>query len=154
MTEGAPAPFAEYGDVTARWRPFRDDAERNKASTRIGDASALLRTLVPGLDDRIAADTSGDLAAVARSKVVDAVLRFLRNPDGAKQLQETIGPRSYGVTFDGESTGVFFTEDELAALRPSAGKTKGSSALGTAFVGIRPGWAPIDPSPSGWWPSC
>jgi hypothetical protein len=149
VTEGAPAPFAVHGDVVARGRPFRDTAEQNRAVTRLGDASALLRTVIKDIDARIAADTSGNLAAVATSTVVDAVVRFLQNPEGAKQLQETIGPRSYGMTFDGRPTGIFFTAAELAALRPSAGASTQLPAVGTAFLGMRPGWAPVTP---GWGP--
>lgn len=151
MTEGAPAALATWEDVQSRWRPL-SPAEQGKATIRIGDASAELRRRVPGLDARITADTSGDLALVATSKVVDAVLRFVQNPEGAKQLQETIGPRSYGMTFDGKATGIFFTDDELAALQPSAGSDRSSTALGTAFMDTRPGWAPIAAPGAGWWP--
>lgn len=141
MSEGTPAAFATDEDVVGRWRPFRNEAENDRAVVRLGDASSLLRTLVPGIDDRIAADA--ELARTATSTVVDAVVRFLQNPEGAKQLQETIGNRSYGMTFDGKPTGVFFTESELAALRPGAGRnTAKVSAIGTAFAQIRPGWGP------------
>lgn len=151
MTEGTPAALATWEDVQSRWRPLSPD-ERAKATIRIGDASALLLTLVPGLAARIAADASGNLATVATSKVADAVIRFLQNPEGAKQLQETIGPRSYGMTFDGKATGIFFTDDELASLRPSAGADRSSTAVGTAFMGTRPGWAPVTPVSPAWWP--
>lgn len=150
MTEGTPADFAVEQDVADRWRPLTAD-EQQKATTRLGDASALLRTLVPGIDARVA--VSPVLADVVRSSVVDVVIRFLQNPTGAKSLQETIGPRAYGMTFDGRPTGIFFTEGELAALRPSAGRSPGATAMGTAFVGIRPGWGPlVDPCRPGWWP--
>lgn len=141
MTEGAPADFAVHADVAARWRPLTT-AEQERAGVRLGDASSLLRTLVPGIDQRIADDPA--LARVAMAAVVDAVVRFLQNPDGAKQLQETIGPRSYGMTFDGRPSGIFFTEAELAALRPGAGAvTYRGPMIGTAIVGIRPGWGPL-----------
>ncbi|TKJ25225.1 Gp19/Gp15/Gp42 family protein [Blastococcus sp. CCUG 61487] len=141
MTEGAPAAFATAEDVIGRWRPFRNDTEKDRAIVRLGDASSLLRTLVPDIDARIQHEP--ELARTVTSTVVDAVVRFLQNPNGAKQLQETIGNRSYGMTFDGKPTGVFFTEGELAALRPGAGRsTSKLPALGTAFVSARPGWAP------------
>lgn len=113
------ADFATSQDVADRWRLLTPD-EHSRATVRLGDASALLRRFMPGIDDRIAADTTGTLAQVARSAAADAVIRFLRNPEGAKSLQETIGPRSYGLTFEGGASGLFFTEDELAPLRPSA----------------------------------
>lgn len=153
MTEGTPADLATWQDVQGRWRPL-NTAEQATATLRIGDASSLLRTLVPDLVDRIAADTTGDLARVALSKVADVVSRLMRNPTGAKNLQETIGNRSYGLTLpDGQPTGIFFTEDELDALRPSAATGQGH-AIGTTFVSIRPGWGPRSDSPAiGWWPT-
>lgn len=115
------ADFATPEDVVSRWRPFRDDAERKRAEVLLGDASALLRsavrTVVPDLDVLVAADPQ--LARVATMAVFVAVKRVLRNPDGAKAVQETIGPdRSYGLTFDGEATGVFFTAEELTPFMP------------------------------------
>lgn len=140
MTEGAPAAFADHADVASRWRPL-DTAEQERATVRLGDASSLLRTLVPGIDQRIQADPN--LQRVATAAVVDAVVRFLQNPEGAKQVQETIGPKNYGLTFDGRPSGIFFTESELASLRPGAGVSPGAVlGIGTARVGIRPGWAP------------
>lgn len=146
MTEGAPAALAAWEDVQARWRPL-STAEQDLATIRLGDASALLRTLIPGIDARIAADSTGNLAAVAKSTVADVVIRFLQNPNGAKQLQETIGPRSYGMTLDGRPTGIFFTDGELDSLRPSAAADRSSTALGTTFATVRPGWGPVTP---GW----
>lgn len=153
MTEGTPAALATWEDVADRWRPL-STAEQTLATTRIADASALLRTRIGDIDARIAADSTGNLAATVRSKVVDVVVRFLQNPNGAKQLQETIGPRSYGMTFEGRATGIFFTDEELASLRPSAAVDRSSTALGTTFAAIRPGWAPTAPPGSPGWPSC
>lgn len=144
--------FATWEDVQGRWRPLTED-QQTQATLHLGDASALLRTLVPDLTDRIAADTSGDLARVALSKAAGAVKRYMENPRGAKQMQETIGPRNYGITLpDGQATGVFFTEDELTALQPTAA-TAGSHAIGTTFATIRPGWGPYESPRCGWWPT-
>lgn len=160
------ADFATYADVVARWRSLTAD-EQARVTTHLGDASALLRTLVPDIDARIAADNAasivdgtavdgrGNLSRVTTAKVVGVVKRYMENPLGAKQMQETLGPRSYGITLpDGQSTGVFFTEDDLAAVQPTAA-TKGSHAVGTAFATFRPGWGPpADPgSLIHWWPS-
>lgn len=145
MTEGTPAAFAVAKDVADRWRPLTT-AQTTVADSRLEDASALLRLAFPDIDTRAAAKPP--LAALAKSRVVDAVIRVLRNPDGAKQVQETIGPRSYGLTFpDGTPTGVFFTDDELDPLRPTVVASSASPGVGTAFAAIRPGWGPTTP---GW----
>jgi hypothetical protein len=140
VTEGTPAVYATVEDVEGRWRPLTDD-EKIRATTRLTDASALLRRAVPGIDQRLAGDP--DLRLAVTSRVADVVIRFLQNPAGAKQLQETIGPRSYGLTFDGKPVGIFFTDEDLAALLPSAGMDTSATAMGTAFVAIRPGWGPL-----------
>jgi hypothetical protein len=139
VTEGAPAPLATWQDVQSRWRPL-GAAEQAVATARIGDASALLRLAFRDIDSRIASDPN--LAVVATGLVSDAVIRVLSNPERAKQRQETIGPRSYGLTFESGPTGIFFTEDELRRLVPPPAK-KGTASLGigTAFVSVRPGWA-------------
>jgi len=141
VTEGAPAALATWQDVQSRWRTLASD-EQERAKTRLSDASALLRTVIPDIDTRAAASTNLQLLVVSR--VADAVARYMRNPDGAKQLQETIGDRSYSTTLEGGGpTGIFFTADELAALRPSAAAdARSGTALGTAFARVRPGWGP------------
>lgn len=138
MTEGVPA-LVDVEDVKSR-RPLTTEEEAT-ATIRVDDAVALLRTLIPDIDMRVAADTTGALGHLVKTRVADVVIRYLNNPMGAKSLQQTIGPRSLGVTFDGQPTGIFFTDDELAALRPNP-TISGGEAIGTAFLGIRPGWAP------------
>jgi hypothetical protein len=160
------ADYATWEDVQARWRSLTQP-EQDKATTYLGDASVLLRRNVPDLDERIATDNAaaiaagtavngeGDLARAARAKVAGVVKRYMENPQGAKQLQRTIGPRTLGMTLpDGQATGVFFTEDELRELQPSSGVEGGGLVFGVAFAGYRPGWGP--PSRhhhSGWWPT-
>jgi len=154
MDGGTPvADYATHQDVADRWRPLTTD-EQKLVTTHIGDAAALLRRNLPDLDDRIAADDdaataagrgpTGDLARSATAKVAGVVRRYMENPQGAKQLQETIGPRSYGMTLpDGSATGVFFTEAELKELQPSTSQPTGNGMLfGTVRVGIRRGWGP------------
>lgn len=151
MTAPPPADFATHEDVVSRWRPFRDNAEQAVATERLADASALLRLLIPDLATRAAADP--DVARVAKSLVVEVVRRYLRNPEGAKQLQQTIGPRNLGLTFDGEKpSGIFFAEDELKVLQPGAAES-GGKIFGTTFVGLLPGWSPHTNRRSGWWPT-
>jgi len=157
--------YATFEDVVARWRPL-NPAEQELATTHIGDAAALLRRNIPDLDERIAADNAaavaaengptGDLARAVKAKVAGVVKRYMENPQGAKQLQRTIGPRTLGMTMpDGSATGVFFTEDEMRDLQPTAGQPVGGGLVfGTIFAGVRPGWSPhTDRRPGGWWPT-
>jgi hypothetical protein len=159
------ADYATWQDVQARWRTLTS-AEQTQATTYLGDASVLLRRNVPDLDERIVADNTaaiaagtavngeGDLARAARAKVAGVVKRYMENPQGAKQLQRTIGPRSLGMTLpDGQATGVFFTEDELRELQPSSGVESGGLVFGVTFAGYRPGWGPPAPPGPGWWPT-
>ena len=149
MTEGVPAALATANDVQRRWSSYTD-ARQAEVETRLGDASALLRTVIPDIDVRAAAKPN--LQALVVSRVADTVARYMRNPDGAKQLQETIGDRSYSTTLDsGSPTGIFFTDGELAGLRPSAAAdARAGTALGTAFATARPGWAPVSSGWGGW----
>lgn len=166
MTETPPPDFATAADVVGRWRPLTP-AENTKAELNIGDAAAIVRSVVKDIDARIAADnaaataanggtpTIGPLARATMRVVVDAVIRFLQNPNGAKRVQETIGDRAYTLDF-GEVTGMFISVDEIAPLLPSAGGGVGEK-IGTAFAATRPGWAPTTPGWSthsaDWWPN-
>jgi len=166
MDEGTPvADYATFEDVVNRWRPL-SSAEQTLATTHIGDAAALLRRNLPDLDERIAADNAaaaaagrgptGDLARAATAKVAWAVKRYMENPQGAKQLQRTIGPRSLSMTLpDGSATGVFFTDDELRELQPTDQPAEGGGMIfGTTTLGLRPGWSPHTERRSpGWWPT-
>lgn len=127
------ADFATFEDIESIWRPL-NDSEQTAATERLAEASALLRILVPGIDDRAAADPN--LAILAKAKVVNAVFRVMRNPMGAKQLQEAAGPFSHSMSgMDGSgSNGVFFTDDELMVLRAS------TAQIGSSYVGVRRGW--------------
>lgn len=166
MTITPPPDFAEVSDVVGRWRALTP-AENTKAELNIGDAAAIIRNVVTDIDARIAADnaaataaaggvdTIGPLQRTTMRVVVDAVIRFMQNPNGAKRVQETIGDRAYTLDF-GEATGMFITVDELAPLLPSAGAGQGE-ALGTAIVGTRPGWASpytmYSTHSADWWPN-
>jgi hypothetical protein len=131
-----PGSYATWEDVQDRWRTL-STTEETTATARLAEASALLRILIPDLEDRLAAenDPAGDLATMIKGKAVDAVLRVLQNPEGARQKSESAGPFSHSMTLAGQpSTGVYFTDDELMPLRPSV------QAIGTSYVGVRRGW--------------
>lgn len=150
MTEGMPAPFATATDVEQRWRPLTDE-ETDTVTVDLADASAILRLPIPDIDARIAADATGNLASAAKRVVVDAVLRLRRNPHGAKRIQEQIGDKAYTLDLGDQRSGLFVADDELGPLLPGGGGQ--GYALGTAIASTRPGWAPIAPRSSGWWPT-
>lgn len=150
------ATYADTSDIEDRWRTL-SPAETTRATTFLDDASSILRLAVPDLDTRIAADSTGDLARAAKVAVVEAVLRVMRNPYGAKRIQETIGDKAYTLDMGDERSGLFVTVEEAGPLQPSGGVV-GGQALGTAIVQTRPGWAPCDPyadrfRTGGWWPT-
>lgn len=131
------ADFANVSDVQTRWRTLADSDEQNRVGELLTEASALLRILVPDIDTR--ADADPNVATLAKARVIDAVLRVLTNPDGAKQLQEASGPFSRSMSLDRGAasgvTGVFFNDAELVALQPRVAE------IGSSYVGVRRSWA-------------
>lgn len=120
--------LATVDDLAARWRPL-DAATTTVAQALLGDASALLRARVPGLDARLA-DATLDRALVV-PVVCAMVRRVLANPDGV--VAETVGGYSYrrSDALDGRLEP---TADELALLAAS-------DTAAVAFT-VRPAWAP------------
>jgi hypothetical protein len=113
--------FAVAADVAAVWRPLTA-AETEVAGTLVTYASALLRSLVPNIDQRI---TDGDLdGALARLAVVQMVKRVLINPEGVRSESETTGPFSESKTWDvGRAVGrLSVTAEDLALV---AGRAAG-----------------------------
>lgn len=141
MTGGVPAPFALREDVTGRfWRPLAPD-EGARVDLRLGDASSLLRSVVPDLDARIAADESGQLARTAAFRVADVVIRALDNPRGAKSVSETMGNRTYSVTLaEAPGTGLFITDVDLVGLIPGM-IGEDVPMVGSTFVSTTPEWS-------------
>lgn len=121
------ASYANSTDVADRWRPLTA-AEAAVADVLLADASGIVRSMVPGVDERIA---DGSLsAALVASTVVRAVLRVLRNPDG--KVQEAVDDYSYRRA-DGVADGSLYISDaDLALLSGLPGSARG------AFT-IRPG---------------
>ena len=105
------AALATITDVENRWRPLTDE-ETVVASTRLDDASELVRTLIPGIDDAITAGTVSE--SLVAAQVAAMVIRVLRNPNGVRQ--ESIGDYSYTLADDDR---MFMTADELESLSPS-----------------------------------
>lgn len=88
----------------------------------VAKAERLLRREVPDLRDRITAGEEDLLDNVA-DVVASIVARKFRNPEGARQVQETTGPFSASKTYAGDSPGELeITAKELERL---SGGTRG-----------------------------
>lgn len=109
-------PFATPDDLEARWRPL-SPAEKERATVLLGDASALIRDLAKGIDQRIA-DEQID-PATPKSIACAVVKRAMHSPagyDGVTQAQSTAGPFQQGVTFANPSGDLYLTKLEKRRL--------------------------------------
>jgi hypothetical protein len=114
-------PFADPGDVAARWRPLTD-LESVTAQALLDDASALIRAEYPGIDGQIA---SGAVSAqVVLAVTAGIVKRALIAPaDGVSQQSETVGPYSHSQSFSNPLGNVFLTAADrvlIEGYRPRA----------------------------------
>lgn len=126
MTE----PLAEPGDVaTALLRPLTD-TELVYVPGLLAQASDLLRTAAPSIDNRIAWYTQDPTnpAGVSRGTVATviagAVKRYMTNPRGLVSETETTGPystsHSYALRGEKETRGALqITSDDLLVLFPN-----------------------------------
>lgn len=106
------AALATVSDVEARWRALAE-GEVGAVTAMLDDASAIVRTTVSDVDDRVSA--SVDYAALVVGIVARMVIRVLRNPDGLRQYAID----DYSATRDSVvSTGqLYLTGEEERLLR-------------------------------------
>lgn len=110
------AALASPADLGKRWRPL-SDGELLAADAFLMDVSAVIRSRVPGVDERIAADPN--YAALVVKVVTGSVLRTLRNPDG--KIQESLDDYAYRRADAVADGSLYVSESDLALLR--AGRT-------------------------------
>jgi hypothetical protein len=136
----AGSPYATTDDVASRW-PSYDASMSTVATALLGDASLLMRAAVTGLDDRIAADSSGTLGALATMVCANMTIRALRNPDGVTQQSTTTGSYTDMQSYSSATaSGVLaMTPDELALLSPVPSDVA-SLGVGTARLGAGLGY--------------
>lgn len=138
-TPAASTPLATIADVELCWRPLVD-AEQGQARHALVLASALARRDAPGLDGRIAA---GELDADLVAHVVAGVVaRVMRNPDGARQRSETVGPFTTSSSYADTVSQLALQPGELRLLAAPRSPVAG---LGT--IRLDPGLAPGRPAP-------
>lgn len=113
------ANFAEVPDLVAAWRALTVD-EAAVAATQLTFASAIIRTQVPTIDQRLAIEAAPFvLADLVKGITVSMVLRKMLNPDGIRSVQEALEDYSRTTTRDAavSSGGLCLTDEELALLR-------------------------------------
>ena len=134
------AAFATAADLEVRWRPLVSD-EQAVADARLGDASAIVRSEIPGID---AAITAGSVdAEVARFVVCEMVKRtMLPGPEatGISGQMLVAGPFTRQTTYANPTGNLYLTKQEkrLLGARPKA------------FT-IDPTPPAADPDPLNWW---
>lgn len=109
-------PFATATDLADRWRPL-SPAEAARAEVLLGDASAIIRTLSPGIDAKIADDLLDP--GVPKAIACAMVKRVMQGPsdlDGVSQTQQTAGPFSQGVSFANPTGDLYLTKTEKQRL--------------------------------------
>src|SRR5690242_15399862 len=97
-------PLAAPADVEDVWRPLSSD-EVPRITSLIMKASALLRQIVPAIDERIhvSATDPASPRALDRVLVADvvgtAVKDCVNNPEGVATKTEPVGPYSQSVSY-------------------------------------------------------
>lgn len=143
------APLAQPSDVEDLWRPLAAD-ETARVSSLIAKASALLRQIVPAVDERIGlfqTDPSSPRALdpiLVADVVATAVKNFVNNPSGVATETESVGPYSHSTSFlaRGEKSNpagqLMYTQELLDRLQPGLSMSELYSSIRT-----RPdGWTP------------
>lgn len=110
--------FATPSDVEDRWRPLTPE-ETIRAQALIADASALIRSECPSIDDRLDADPPTLDPQVPLMVVCAMVKRVLiagAGIDGASSHQQTAGPFSQSVSFTNPLGNLYLTKAERRML--------------------------------------
>jgi hypothetical protein len=135
-------PTVTSKDISDRWRALTGEEEA-VASTRIGDVEAELRDELrlrgvyetPGVPPLADAEAVADWERRFRSTVVDAVRRYLINPDGWLQEEEREAVDDYDRTLSRRrdssvSAGlVYLTEAEIDKLVPRTRRRRGAFSI-------------------------
>lgn len=117
----AETPFATATDVAARWRTLTSD-EQAIADTLAADASDMIRTRWPDVDDRIAA---GALTALSLTRVVANMVKralIVGDKEGLESRQQTAGPYSMSDRFANPNANLYFTAEDIRLLDGRRGR--------------------------------
>lgn len=130
--------FANVKDISDRLgRPITDEAEILQVNSWIRDATTIITSRIPDIQERV---TAGTLSAdVVTFVIANAVERKIKNPDGKQN--ERIDDYSYGLNEESARGSIFIADAEWELLQ-------GARAEG-AFS-ILPGGYPHGDY---WWPT-
>jgi hypothetical protein len=106
-------------DLEERWRPL-SDAERERASVLLGDASRRVEARFPTLAARV---TAGSLDPMTVVDVVTGMVRRVLVAGGTEnitQQSQAIGPFSLGQSFGNPMGNLYLTAEDVALLRDPA----------------------------------
>lgn len=109
------APFATADDVVDRWRALSSDEQR-VADSLAEDASDMIRTRWPDVDDRIAA---GTLTSLSLTRVVASMVKramIVGNNEGIESRQQQAGPFGVNDKFANPNANLYFTAEDLRLL--------------------------------------
>jgi hypothetical protein len=115
-------------DVTSSW--IGEDAPTDVVLVDkwVAKAERLIRSEVPGIQERIDGGLEPDLLDNARDVVIDMVTRKFRNPEGLRTVQDSTGPFSGSRTYGGTEPGaLYLTDDDMKKL--SVSKSTGQRAF-------------------------
>jgi hypothetical protein len=136
--------YATADQVAAKLFRTLSAMESAAAEILLEEGSALLRTLVPGLDDALALSPPAVDVVLVRKVLSDAVARVLRNPSGASS--QTVGPESASFSGLAARPELAFLASELAMITPPvAGLSAGGFAVGSIRLGRPDYCAPAVP---------
>ena len=111
----ADAPFATATDVAVRWRTLSPD-EQNRANTLAADASDMIRTRWPEVDDRVAA---GALTELSLTRIVANMVKramIVGDGEGLKSRSESSGPFGHTDEFTNPNANLYFTAEDVRLL--------------------------------------
>jgi hypothetical protein len=126
--------YATADQVGAKLFRVLSGVEAAAAEVLLEEGSALLRTLVPGLDDALAAVPPTVDIVLVRKVLTDAIARVLRNPTGV--TSQTVGPESASWSGLASRAELSFLASELAMITPPVeGVSSGGFAIGSFRLG-------------------
>lgn len=112
--------WATFADVVDRWVGPGAPTNQSQVEKLIEDAEQVILSEFPGIQERI--DNESLPLERVTLVVVQIVTRFLRNPEGLSNVQQTTGPFSQSRSFAERSSGLTLTDSEIKLLAPTRGK--------------------------------
>lgn len=111
----ADTPFATATDVAARWRTLTSD-ETAIANTLAIDASDMIRTRWPDVDDRV---TAGTLTTASLTRVVANMVKramIVGEAEGLESRSQAAGAFSISDKFTNPNANLYFTAEDIRLL--------------------------------------